>query len=164
MVSRFHREHDREYGFKAESEPVEIVALRLSAIGRIPKPAVPEIATDEQGLHSAMKSPRRVYFEESGGFVECQRYDRYRLGAGQVIAGPAIVEEVDSTTVIHPGLPGRCRPFREFVPTSGFEKWVDSSRSSLFLPLELAKGLRRKTTTATTKRFFGAELNFAVKR
>ena len=111
VVSRFHREHDREYGFKAESEPVEIVALRLSAIGRIPKPAVPEIATDEQGLHSAMKSPRRVYFEESGGFVECQRYDRYRLGAGQVIVGPAIVEEVDSTTVIHPGYEGEVDRF-----------------------------------------------------
>ena len=44
-----------------------------------------------------------VYFAEAGGFVDCPSYDRYRLPAGGVIEGPAIVEEMDSTTVIHPG-------------------------------------------------------------
>jgi N-methylhydantoinase A len=44
-----------------------------------------------------------VYFAEAGGFVDCPNYDRYRFSAGSVIDGPAIVEEMDSTTVIHPG-------------------------------------------------------------
>jgi N-methylhydantoinase A len=46
---------------------------------------------------------RPVYFAETGGYGDCPIYDRYRLRAGNVVAGPAIVEEFDSTTVIHPG-------------------------------------------------------------
>ena len=59
-------------------------------------PAGGEEGTGEKGR-------RQVYFAESAGFVDCRIYDRYRLRAGAVIAGPAIVEEFDSTTVIHPG-------------------------------------------------------------
>jgi len=46
---------------------------------------------------------RQVFFAEAGGFVDCPSYNRYQLAAGGVIEGPAIVEEMDSTTVIHPG-------------------------------------------------------------
>ena len=48
------------------------------------------------------KGQRPVYFAESEGFVDCPVYDRYALGAGAVVQGPAIVEEIDSTTVVHP--------------------------------------------------------------
>jgi N-methylhydantoinase A len=44
-----------------------------------------------------------VYFAESGGYVDCPIYDRYKLPAGASFAGPAVVEEFDSTTVVHPG-------------------------------------------------------------
>ena len=46
---------------------------------------------------------RQVFFAEAGGFTDCPSYDRYRLPARGVVEGPAIVEEMDSTTVIHPG-------------------------------------------------------------
>ena len=45
----------------------------------------------------------RVYFEEAGGFVDCPVYDRARLRPENVIPGPAIVEQMDATTVILPG-------------------------------------------------------------
>ena len=106
VVFQFHREHDREYGFSAESEPVEVVALRLSAIGRIPKPATREITANLSESDDGKKPPRPVYFAENGGYVQCQRFDRYQLRSGQVISGPAIIEEIDSTTVIHPGYSG----------------------------------------------------------
>jgi N-methylhydantoinase A len=61
------------------------------------------------------KSQRPVYFAESGGFVECPVYDRYTLGAGVVIRGPAIVEEVDSTTAIHPGYEVRVDDYGHMV-------------------------------------------------
>tara|TARA_B100000378_G_C17771849_1_gene316946 strand:- start:289 stop:546 length:258 start_codon:yes stop_codon:yes gene_type:complete len=51
---------------------------------------------------SAVKSRRRAYFKESGGFVDCAVYDRYRLSAGHHIQGPAIIEERESTAVIGP--------------------------------------------------------------
>ena len=54
-------------------------------------------------LQAAEKGRRPVYFAERGGFVSCPVYDRYLLATGAVVEGPAIVEELDSTTVIHPG-------------------------------------------------------------
>ena len=44
-----------------------------------------------------------MYFRETAGMIECPIYDRYALDAEMVIEGPAIVEEADSTTAIHPG-------------------------------------------------------------
>ena len=44
-----------------------------------------------------------MFFAEAGGFVECPIHDRYALGAGASFAGPAVVEELDSTVVVHPG-------------------------------------------------------------
>ncbi len=46
---------------------------------------------------------RAVYFAESGDYVDCPIYDRYRLGRGARVAGPAVVEELDSTVVVNPG-------------------------------------------------------------
>lgn len=46
---------------------------------------------------------RGVHFAEASGYVDCPIYDRYALAADVRFAGPAIVEEFDSTTVVHPG-------------------------------------------------------------
>jgi N-methylhydantoinase A len=97
----FHNEHERAYGHKAVEEPVELVNLRVTALGDIAKPHLREVGSGS-GADSAVKETRKVYFAESGGLIDCRVYDRYRLGEGDSIAGPAIVEEVDSTTVIHP--------------------------------------------------------------
>ncbi|MDA1349064.1 MAG: hydantoinase/oxoprolinase family protein, partial [Chloroflexi bacterium] len=112
ILERFHQEHDRTYGFKADVEPVEFVALRLSAVGNISRPQMREITSDASDLASALKTTRPAYFVESGGIVDCSIYDRYKLQPGFEIQGPAIVEEVDFTTVIHPG-------YRAVVDKSG---------------------------------------------
>ena len=112
ILHRFHQEHERAYGFKADGEPVEFVALRLSAIGAISRPEAREISQDGRVLATALKASRPAYFVESGGLVDCSIYDRYKLQPGFEIEGPAIVEEVDSTTVIHPG-------YRAVVDKSG---------------------------------------------
>jgi N-methylhydantoinase A len=49
------------------------------------------------------KERRPVYFAEAGDYVDCPIYDRYGLAAGARLAGPAVVEEFDSTVVVHPG-------------------------------------------------------------
>ena len=103
MLADFHREHERAYGFAAPDEPVEFVTLRLTAIGTITKPRLRELPAGSGDASAARRAVRRVYFAEAGGFVDCPGYDRYRLPAGAVIEGPAIVEEMDSTTVVHPG-------------------------------------------------------------
>jgi N-methylhydantoinase A len=100
VLEAFHREHDRAYGYSAPAEPVEWVNLRLSAVGRIAKPLLPELSADRR---DARKASRPVYFAEVREATECPIYDRYLLAAGHVVHGPAIIEEVDSTTVVHPG-------------------------------------------------------------
>ncbi len=100
LLERFHAEHDRTYGFAAEEEPVECVSLRLATVGRIAKPPLRSLAAGEA---PEPKERREVYFAEADGFVDCPIYDRYALPAEARIAGPAIVEEFDSTTVLHPG-------------------------------------------------------------
>ncbi len=100
LVERFHAEHDRVYGFAAPAEPVEVVSLRLTSVGRIAKPPARPI---EQGGAAEPKEHRPVHFAEAGGYVDCPIYDRYALPAGATLIGPAVVEEFDSTTVVHPG-------------------------------------------------------------
>jgi N-methylhydantoinase A len=104
IVDQFHAEHDRAYGYSAPGEPTEFVNLRLTAVGTITKPKLREIEpAGPDGAAPALDSHRPVYFAEAGGFVDCPIYRRYKLGSGAVIDGPAIIEEMDSTTVLHPG-------------------------------------------------------------
>jgi N-methylhydantoinase A len=110
-LESFQREHERAYGHCAPSEPVEWVNLRLTAVGAIPKPqqrrlrcrGMAEGGEPAEDVAAAQRSRRPVYFAEAKGYVDCPVYDRYRLADGSVIEGPAIVEELDSTTTIHPG-------------------------------------------------------------
>ncbi len=102
ILAQFHQEHERSYGFKAEGEPVEFVALRLSAVGVITKPQLWKVRRGDDATTNAVKETRPVYFAETGGRLNCPIFDRYQLGSGDEITGPAIIEEVDSTTVIHP--------------------------------------------------------------
>ncbi len=104
LLERFHAEHDRTYGFAAPAEPVEVVSLRLTSVGRIAKPPPRPLET---GGSAEPKERRSVYFAESGGYVDCPIYDRYALPAEAALVGPAIVEEFDSTTVVHPGYVAR---------------------------------------------------------
>jgi N-methylhydantoinase A len=100
LLERFHAEHDRTYGFAAPGEPVEVVSLRLTTVGAIAKPPLRHLAP---GATPAPKEQRPVFFAEAGGYVDCPIHDRYGLPAGASFHGPAIVEEFDSTTVVHPG-------------------------------------------------------------
>ncbi len=79
------------------------MTLRLTAVGNIAKPKLRELPASDGVATAARRAVRQVYFAESGGFVDCPSYDRYRLPASGVIDGPAIVEDMDSTAVIHPG-------------------------------------------------------------
>jgi N-methylhydantoinase A len=103
MVGRFHAEHERAYGFSVPQEPVELVSLRVTAIGDISRPSLRRIGLDGKHAEAARKATRPVYFAEAKGYADCPIYDRYRLGEGATIQGPAVVEEMDSTTIVHPG-------------------------------------------------------------
>jgi N-methylhydantoinase A len=62
---------------------------------------------------------RDVWLPEAGGFVACPVYDRDRLRAGNRIAGPAIVEQMDATTVVLPGMVARVEPYLNLILEAG---------------------------------------------
>jgi N-methylhydantoinase A len=100
---RFDEAHEQRYSHSAPAEAADIVSLRVSAIGRLGKPAVPTIlAGAAMPPSEAHRGLRSVIFEEHGA-VTAQVFDRGALLAGNIIQGPAIIEETASTTVVEPG-------------------------------------------------------------
>jgi N-methylhydantoinase A len=96
----FEKLHETRYGHRVAAPPV-ITNVRLKATGRIKDVPVPEIKRGSQIPRSAVKPARRAFLD--GGFVEAGIYERDRLLCGNVIPGPAIVEEPFHTTVVMPG-------------------------------------------------------------
>jgi N-methylhydantoinase A len=104
IKQRFDAVHATRYGYAAAAEKAEIVSLRSAVTGLLRKPPFEQIpAGDAVPPAGAHRGTRAVYFAESGGYVETPTYQRARLTAGNRIAGPALVEEYASTTVVHPG-------------------------------------------------------------
>jgi N-methylhydantoinase A len=68
---------------------------------------------------SAEFGQREVWLKEDGGFVSCPLYDRDRLGAGNRIEGPAIVEQMDATTFLPPGAVATVDPYLNLIVELG---------------------------------------------
>jgi N-methylhydantoinase A len=99
-VNTFHEQYEREFSFRQDDAPVEVYQLHLTAIGKTPKPAFRPAELVNQAPGSAVEQ-RQVYFGEDG-WVETPIYDRDQLAAGTTFRGPAIVNQLDSTTVVPP--------------------------------------------------------------
>jgi N-methylhydantoinase A len=103
LAAGFAAVHRRLYGFVAEDEPVQLVTFRAEAIGIVPKAEIRPTADTGRDAGAAQFGHRDVWLREEGGFVSCPLYARDRLSAGNRIDGPAIVEQMDATTLIPPG-------------------------------------------------------------
>jgi N-methylhydantoinase A len=99
FVAEFHRRHEELYTYSVPNEPVELVNLRLRAIGRVPKP--PRAALSDKGSRKPTTS-RRAWFPQ-GGVVETPVWRREDLAAHIHLKGPAIIQEMSSATIVPPG-------------------------------------------------------------
>lgn len=99
LVQSFHAEHQREYNFRRDSAPVSFFRLNLKAVGVVPKAEFAVHAPT--GASPEPVSRRRVWFEGSG--LDTPVYRRDDLPCGFSFQGPAIIEQVDATTVVPPG-------------------------------------------------------------
>ena len=103
IKQRFDAVHQTRYGFSVATEKAEIVSLRSAIVGEMRKPPFEHIAKGEaQPDADAFRGKRPVYYAGTG-FVETPTFHRLALKAGNRIAGPALIEEHASTTVVHPG-------------------------------------------------------------
>ena len=101
ILAAFHAVHERVYGYARTQQPVEFVNFRAVHTYPLPRPVVTPAARATGTLADARLGERRAYF---GGFVPTAIYERARLPLGARLAGPAIVEQSDTTTVIPPGV------------------------------------------------------------
>jgi N-methylhydantoinase A len=97
----FHHRHKDYYGYDMREQPVEIVNLRLVVTGRRKPAPVERVKLARGDLESALLEKRKVWFPETG-YVATPVYDRDRLPADARVIGPAIIEQMDTTTVVPP--------------------------------------------------------------
>jgi N-methylhydantoinase A len=106
LARRFTELHELRYGHAFDKAVPEIVCLRVEVVGQLPKPKIRSTVNGKDaGKNTTRKGApesRQVYFENIGS-IACGVYHREELTAGMTINGPAVVEEMASTTLIHPG-------------------------------------------------------------
>ena len=119
LAAGFDAAHRRMYGFVAEGEPVQLVTFRVEASGMVPKAAFTRHEEGPPDASAAIIGRRDVWMPEAKGFVSCPVYDREKMAAGHRIMGPAIIEQMDATTVIPPGMTGRVEPYLNLILEAG---------------------------------------------
>jgi N-methylhydantoinase A len=106
--SRFHQEHRKVYGFMRETSTLELVTFRLRAVSPTARPRVVNGSMTRQ--HGSSSGRRAVIFEEADYPVSCDLYERASLPTDQRINGPAIIEQMDTTTIVPPGFIALAHP------------------------------------------------------
>lgn len=103
LIGSFHAMHDQAYGFASPGEQVQFVTVRVEAIGHVPTVELPRIPPAVDDVSTAQVARRPVYLGGAWGEVQCPVYERSRLQYGHALPGPAIIEQMDSTTLVLPG-------------------------------------------------------------
>ncbi|MBV8763687.1 MAG: hypothetical protein JOZ66_02150, partial [Hyphomicrobiales bacterium] len=98
--AEFSKAHATLYGFTLDA-PIELVTLRIEASGRMPDPVRPKLTP---GKGAVALAKRRVRFAQ--GTREVPVFDRERFGEDDRFGGPAIVTQLDATTLVPPGWSG----------------------------------------------------------
>jgi len=102
VAKKFHPEHNRLYGYSLEKEgtPVELINLRLLSVGKTGKPRFKQEEYDGEDPTKAFKRKRKIYLPIEKTFKEVPVYDGHRLRYGNKVDGPAIIEQINTTTLV----------------------------------------------------------------
>lgn len=105
LIERFHQAHETEYGHRFATGGVDIINIRVTAIGRIDDLPAQSIDNGAGELTSALLATQQVVFDAAGRPEPRSTpfYDRQKLSSGQQLTGPCVLEQYDSTTVVPPG-------------------------------------------------------------
>ena len=111
----FDQRHQSAFGHMAPEEPVEIVSYRVRGLGLLPSIEMPKFSPTGAALEDARRGSRRVRFD--GAELECPIYRRDQIDVGANFAGPAILEQLDCTTVVRPGQNARVDEWKNLIVT-----------------------------------------------
>ena len=107
LAEAFETAYREKFALTPPGVAVEFLNIRVSARAPVSGSEVVLQGGKGTGAAAALKGRRPAYFSETGGFTETAVYDRYRLGVGDEIQGPAVLEEEGSTLVVGPGATAR---------------------------------------------------------
>jgi len=119
LVDAFVAAHKQQYGFASDVDPVQFVTFRAEAVGRVEKADLARHEDAGADASGAMIGQRKVWFPEAQDFVACPIYDRALLKCGNKILGPAIIEQMDATTVMPPATSAYVEPYLNIVINTG---------------------------------------------
>ena len=114
VKTNFHALHERLYSYNLPHQTVELVNLRVTALGRLPRHST-EVIHGESGQTAAPTSTRRVRISRLEGFVETPIYDRRNLRPGMTVTAPAVIEQSDTTTLLSTGYEATIDPHSNIV-------------------------------------------------
>jgi N-methylhydantoinase A len=116
VIESFHSKHKAVYGYAVREENVELVNARLVAVGIVMKPKLmkQKLCTGEPPAE-ALLTTRNVFFEKYKDYVKCPVYIREKLKPGNIVCGPAVIEQYDATTVVYPSWKARVDGFGNFL-------------------------------------------------
>jgi N-methylhydantoinase A len=115
LRTRFDRHHHGLSGHMAPEEPVEIVSYRVRGIGIVPQVELPKFTPTGAPLDQARRETRTVRLD--GAALSCPVYERDLIDVGQTIIGPAILDQLDCTTIIGIGQVGRVDAWKNLIIT-----------------------------------------------
>jgi len=117
IADKFHQWHDKLYGYhlKDVGTPLELINLRLVAWGITPKPKFKEEAYQGEDSSGALKGKRRIYLTREKRFEEANIYDGLKLGYGNKVEGPAVVEQPTTTILVLPRFNLLCDKYGSFT-------------------------------------------------
>lgn len=102
LIDNFNREHERSYGYCDSNKKLQLVNFRVGAIGTIDKPTLNKNTISDNIEQPKPIDVRKVRFEGSESYIDTNIYNRLDIPCGCTIYGPAIIEQMDSTSVIPP--------------------------------------------------------------
>ena len=101
LRERFDAVHQQRFGFAVKHEVIELINLRVVAIGQVQKAQLHHDPELVQKVPAPIGS-RTVWMPEASGFASCGIYDRSELRFGQCVIGPAVIQQMDTTTFVLP--------------------------------------------------------------
>jgi len=113
LIELFHRTHDTLYGYSMPGAELELINIRLQAVGETEKPRFKPTPRQDQDASKALKNNRQVFFEED--FINTPVYDGLVLRHGNMVFGPAIVEEPTTTIVVPPDFDLICDSYDNYI-------------------------------------------------
>jgi len=109
----FHLNHNELFGYSMPGSPLEFINLRLTAIGIVDKPNFNKIPYYGTKSDHALKSKRMAYF--AGEFQEVPVFDGLKLNNGNIVTGPAIIEQPTTTIIVTPDFNIKCDDYNNYV-------------------------------------------------